>query len=122
MQNYGGGIVVKSKVTCQDRFYLVENTCVQISSLCDLYNRENGKCITCLDSNNYALINGICKDVNTLCSQTPRTYYFNGDCIPVNKLCGDFYPTNGSCINCLDQSVLNQLTGKCMYNDYCKDY
>lgn len=68
------------------------------------------------------MVNGICRDINTFCLPYSRTYYKNGDCIPVNNLCGDFYPSNGSCINCLDQSTLNSQTGRCMYNDVCKDY
>lgn len=107
------------KNSCPDRYYKREDTCVEVSSFCDSYDRSSGKCLSCIDRNHFLNTSaGTCIDTSSFCGY--RLYFSNGQCLPVSKLCDQFNPSTGYCLSCLDGANLLE-NGRCQLGIPCAD-
>lgn len=74
-------------LNCQDGYFPRGNTCVQVSNLCNGYDKSNGNCLACASPSDYVLQNGVCVSVRGYCAGTPRTFFKDGQCAQVSPLC-----------------------------------
>lgn len=105
-----------SNSDCADGYYLRQGTCVQVSPTCGTYDSNTGQCTTCISSSYYLNeTNGACVLISSICGY--RTYFSNGDCLPVSNLCDQFDTTNGNCLTCRDGSTFSK--GNCVFLVSC---
>lgn len=67
--------------TCPPRQYNSNGVCLPVSELCGIFDPNTGKCITCINSQQYDLINGICYSKPVVCN--PGFYLDGSTCRPI---------------------------------------
>jgi len=111
----GGAINVNS---CPENYYMRQGTCVAVNPLCLTFDVDTGLCTSCRDSGRFLNAAGVCILIEEYCGY--RTYFDNGNCLPVSPLCDTFDYTTGYCTTCRDSTILGE-NGTCVYNDPCKE-
>jgi hypothetical protein len=101
---------------CPTGYYMRQGTCVQSNPLCGTYNFDSGACTTCVSSDYFLNSQGACILISEYCGY--RTYFGNGNCLPVSVLCDEYDSTTGYCLSCRDNTVLTQ-DGRCIFNETC---
>lgn len=104
--------------SCPDGYYIRQGTCVVVNPLCLTYDVNSGFCTSCLDTSYFLNNAGACILISEFCGY--RTYFSNGNCLPVSNLCDTYDATSGYCLTCRDSTILTD-KGTCVFNDPCRD-
>jgi len=105
---FGDCVNNNTQLRCENGFWLnkTSDSCVKVSITCDWFYPNNGSCFNC--SINYKLDNGLCvPKVNC----TNRQFYSNGVCVDVNRLCSS-WSEDGTCLSCYSGYFLSE--GRCL--------
>jgi hypothetical protein len=109
---------VMTTSSCPNGYYMRRGTCVVVNPLCLTFDVNSGFCTSCLDSTYFLNTAGACILISEFCGY--RTYFSNGNCLPVSNLCDTYDPSTGYCLTCRDNTILTG-SGTCVFNDPCKD-
>jgi hypothetical protein len=93
------GVCTLVPVVCNSRQYEQNRTCVDIPSLCTIFNSVTRRCEKCQQGYWPSLDLGLCQKAVCPPRQYPTEYFF---CRDVSDLCATFDELTGDCLTCKD--------------------
>jgi hypothetical protein len=113
LQSLPSQLGVSTTSSCPSGYYMRQGTCVVINPLCFTFSVDTGLCTSCINNTYFLNPSGACILISEYCGY--RTYFDNGNCLPVSTLCDTYDSLTGFCLTCRDSTVLTQV-GTCIYN------
>lgn len=103
-------VCTRIPLNCTGQTYYdpINYVCAAVSSKCATFNATNGQCLTCANASDI-VVNGSCVTAPIIICAN-RQYVLNGVCQNINALCSTFVFIGGQCLSCIRGFALTNNT------------